>query len=47
MHVVSNANIISYIRLDNAHTGVYLANKLADSLKEFGVDKKVRLHKFS
>ena len=38
-----NANIVR-CRLNKAHTGVYLAQKLVKSLEEYGIEKKVCLH---
>lgn len=32
-----------YVRLENAHTGRYLADKLKVCLRELGIDKKVCL----
>ena len=41
------ALVLDFIRLDQSHTGEYLASKLTDCLQEFNIMNKVCVHDFS
>ena len=34
--------VLDFVKMTKAHTGEYLAEKVADCLKLFGIDQKVR-----